>query len=85
MRVLIVEDEPRTAAYIRKGLMEQAFVVDVAHNGIEGLHLATTGNGHHLHEIAGLTPGGEAEHQHDKDDWETHSISTKQNFRRAQP
>jgi two-component system, OmpR family, copper resistance phosphate regulon response regulator CusR len=44
MRVLIVEDEPKTAAYIRKGLMEQAFVVDVAHNGIEGLHLATTGN-----------------------------------------
>jgi two-component system copper resistance phosphate regulon response regulator CusR len=43
MRVLIVEDEPKTAAYIRKGLMEQAFVVDVAHNGIEGLHLATTG------------------------------------------
>jgi two-component system copper resistance phosphate regulon response regulator CusR len=44
MRVLIVEDEPKTAAYIRKGLMEQAFVVDVANNGIEGLHLATTGH-----------------------------------------
>ena len=44
MRVLIVEDEPKTAAYIRKGLTEHAFVVDVAVNGIEGLHLATSGN-----------------------------------------
>ena len=43
MRILIVEDEPKTAAYIRKGLTEHAFVVDVASNGIEGLHLATTG------------------------------------------
>jgi two-component system copper resistance phosphate regulon response regulator CusR len=44
MRVLIVEDEPKTAAYIRKGLTEHAFVVDVAGNGIEGLHLATSGH-----------------------------------------
>ncbi|WP_284616737.1 heavy metal response regulator transcription factor [Aquabacterium humicola] len=44
MRVLIVEDEPKTAAYIRKGLMEHAFVVDVAGNGLDGLHLATTGH-----------------------------------------
>ena len=41
MRILIVEDEPKTAAYIRKGLSEHAFVVDVADNGIDGLHLAT--------------------------------------------
>jgi two-component system copper resistance phosphate regulon response regulator CusR len=44
MRILIVEDEPKTAAYIKKGLTEHAFVVDVAHNGIEGLHLATSGH-----------------------------------------
>jgi two-component system, OmpR family, copper resistance phosphate regulon response regulator CusR len=44
MRILIVEDEPKTAAYIRKGLTEHAFVVDVAANGIEGLHLARSGN-----------------------------------------
>ncbi|NRF68242.1 heavy metal response regulator transcription factor [Aquincola sp. S2] len=43
MRVLIVEDEPKTAAYIKKGLTEHAFVVDVAGNGLDGLHLATTG------------------------------------------
>ncbi|MES2992439.1 MAG: heavy metal response regulator transcription factor [Pseudomonadota bacterium] len=43
MRILIVEDEPKTAAYVRKGLSEHAYVVDVADNGIEGLHLATSG------------------------------------------
>jgi len=44
MRILIVEDEPKTAAYVSKGLTEHAYVVDVADNGIEGLHLATSGN-----------------------------------------
>ena len=42
MRILIVEDEPKTAAYVRKGLMEHGYVVDVASNGLDGLHLATT-------------------------------------------
>jgi two-component system copper resistance phosphate regulon response regulator CusR len=42
MRILIVEDEPKTAAYVRKGLMEQGYVVDVASNGFDGLHLATS-------------------------------------------
>lgn len=44
MRILIVDDEPKTAAYVRKGLTEHAFVVDVAGDGIEGLHLATSGH-----------------------------------------
>jgi len=44
MRILIVEDEPKTAAYVSKGLTEHAYVVDVADNGIEGLHLATSGH-----------------------------------------
>jgi two-component system copper resistance phosphate regulon response regulator CusR len=42
MRILIVEDEPKTAAYVRKGLEEQGYVVDVASDGFDGLHLATT-------------------------------------------
>src|SRR5580765_8730117 len=42
MRILIVEDEPKTAAYVRKGLMEHGYVVDVANDGLDGLHLATT-------------------------------------------
>jgi two-component system copper resistance phosphate regulon response regulator CusR len=43
MRLLIVEDEIKTAAYLRKGLMENGFVVDVSHSGEDGLHLALTG------------------------------------------
>jgi two-component system copper resistance phosphate regulon response regulator CusR len=44
MRILIVEDEPKTAAYIRKGLAEHVFIADVADNGVDGLHLALTGD-----------------------------------------
>ena len=44
MRILIVEDEPKTAAYVSKGLTEHAYVVDAASNGIEGLHLAIWGH-----------------------------------------
>jgi two-component system copper resistance phosphate regulon response regulator CusR len=44
MRILIVEDEPKTAAYVRRGLTEHAYVVDVAGNGVDGLHLATSGH-----------------------------------------
>ena len=44
MRLLIIEDEPKTAAYLQKGLSENGFVVDHARNGQDGLFLATTGN-----------------------------------------
>ncbi|HQU14249.1 MAG TPA: heavy metal response regulator transcription factor [Thermodesulfobacteriota bacterium] len=40
MRILVVEDEQKAAAYLRKGLSENGFVVDVAGTGEEGLHLA---------------------------------------------
>ena len=40
MRLLVIEDELKLAAYLRKGLTEEGFVVDVAHNGVDGLHLA---------------------------------------------
>jgi CheY-like chemotaxis protein len=39
MRTPVVEDEPKTAAYLRKGLEEAGFVVDVASQGDDGLHL----------------------------------------------
>lgn len=42
MRVLVVEDEAKTAAFLRKGLEENGFVVDVASRGDDGLHLART-------------------------------------------
>jgi two-component system copper resistance phosphate regulon response regulator CusR len=40
MRVLIIEDEEKTADYLRRGLTEQGFNVDLAPDGVEGLHLA---------------------------------------------
>ena len=40
MRVLIVEDEAKTAAYLAKGLREHGFVADVARDGRDGLHMA---------------------------------------------
>lgn len=43
MRALIIEDEPKTATYLKKGLTENGFVVDTAADGEQGLHLATTG------------------------------------------
>lgn len=41
MRILIVEDQEKTARYLAKGLTENAFAVDVAHSGSDGLKLAT--------------------------------------------
>jgi two-component system copper resistance phosphate regulon response regulator CusR len=42
LRILVVEDEAKIAAFIRKGLAENGFVVDVAAQGDEGLQLART-------------------------------------------
>ena len=39
MRVLIVEDEKKVAAFIKKGLEEETYAVDIATDGEEGLHL----------------------------------------------
>ena len=44
MRILVVEDEPKTADYLRRGLGENGFVVDVARDGDDGLHQALTGS-----------------------------------------
>jgi two-component system OmpR family response regulator len=42
MRILIVEDDRQAAGYLAKGLKEQGYVVDLAADGKEGLHLAMT-------------------------------------------
>ncbi|MDH7605317.1 MAG: response regulator transcription factor [Melioribacter sp.] len=42
MRILVVEDERKVASFIKKGLEEEFFTVDVAYNGKEGLDLAST-------------------------------------------
>jgi two-component system copper resistance phosphate regulon response regulator CusR len=42
MKILIVEDELKTRTYLQKGLSESGFVVDVAPDGVTGLHQART-------------------------------------------
>jgi two-component system copper resistance phosphate regulon response regulator CusR len=41
MRLLIVEDERKTGDYLKQGLSEAGFVVDVSNSGDDGMHLAT--------------------------------------------
>lgn len=43
MRILIVEDEKKVAAFIKKGFEEETYAVDVAHDGEEGYNLAEMG------------------------------------------
>jgi two-component system copper resistance phosphate regulon response regulator CusR len=40
MRILIIEDEPKTSRFLKKGFGEEGFLVDMAKDGSEGLHLA---------------------------------------------
>jgi len=44
MKLLVVEDEPKTGDYLRQGLIEAGFVVDLARDGVDGLHLGQTGD-----------------------------------------
>jgi two-component system copper resistance phosphate regulon response regulator CusR len=40
MHILIIEDEPKTGAYLKKGFEESGYAVDIAADGAEGLLLA---------------------------------------------
>jgi two-component system copper resistance phosphate regulon response regulator CusR len=40
MRILVIEDEVKTANFLKKGLGEAGFVADLAGDGVEGLYLA---------------------------------------------
>ncbi len=40
MKILVVEDEPKTGDYLKQGLTEAGFTVDLAREGLDGLHLA---------------------------------------------
>ncbi len=44
MKILIVEDEPKTGDYLKQGLAEAGFVVDLVRDGRDGLHHGTTGD-----------------------------------------
>lgn len=56
MRILIVEDEESIAAFLKQGLEEESFDVDVAHDGNTGLALALTGT-YNLLLLDWMVPG----------------------------
>lgn len=56
MKILVIEDEPKAADYLRQGLAESGYIVDVAHNGTDGLHAAVHGD-HHLVILDVMLPG----------------------------
>lgn len=43
MKILVVEDELKTGDYLRQGLVEAGFVVDLARDGLDGLYLGKSG------------------------------------------
>jgi len=56
MKLLVVEDEQKLAEYLRRGLSEAGYVVDVVHDGISGLHQAMEGD-YALIVLDGMLPG----------------------------
>ncbi len=44
MRILVIEDEPKVASFVQRGLVAERYAVDVAEDGQAGLDLATTYN-----------------------------------------
>jgi two-component system, OmpR family, copper resistance phosphate regulon response regulator CusR len=44
MKILIIEDEPKTGDYLKQGLTEAGLLADLARDGIGGLHLAESGD-----------------------------------------
>lgn len=56
MRVLVIEDDAETAAYVARGLREHGHVVDLAATGQDGLFLATSGS-HDVLVVDRMLPG----------------------------
>ena len=56
MKILIVEDEPKAGEYLRQGLREAGYVVDLVTNGIDGLHHGLEGD-HDLVVLDVMLPG----------------------------
>lgn len=44
LKILIVEDEPKTGDYLRQGLREAGFSVDLVQDGLDGLHFGIEGD-----------------------------------------
>ena len=43
MRILVVEDDKKVAGFIKKGLEEETYAIDVAYDGEDGLHFGSEG------------------------------------------
>jgi two-component system OmpR family response regulator len=56
MKILVIEDDQETAAYVARGLREHGHVVDLAATGQDGLFLAT-GAGHDVLVVDRMLPG----------------------------
>jgi two-component system, OmpR family, copper resistance phosphate regulon response regulator CusR len=56
LKILVVEDEVRAAEYLRQGLSEAGYTVEVAHSGTDGLHAAANGD-HDLVVLDVMLPG----------------------------
>lgn len=56
MKILVIEDEPKAAQYLRQGLTESGYTVDIAATGTDGLHDAMNGN-HDLILLDIMLPG----------------------------
>lgn len=56
MKILLVEDEEQTVAYLSRGLSEAGYAVEVASTGVDGLHLALNGD-HDLVILDVMIPG----------------------------
>lgn len=44
MKILVIEDEKKVASFIKKGLEEEYYIVDTAHNGKDGFELGLSGD-----------------------------------------
>lgn len=56
MKILLIEDEFRAAAYLQQGLTENGYTVEVAYTGTDGLHAAVNGD-HDLIVLDIMLPG----------------------------
>jgi len=56
MAILVIEDDPKTGAYLKKGLRESGYAVDLIRNGSDGLHMALE-NSYDLVVLDVMLPG----------------------------
>ena len=56
MKILLVDDEIRATAYLKQGLSENGYAVETAHTGLDGLHVAASGD-HDLVILDVMLPG----------------------------